>query len=441
MLLMMQARELDAELQAWVEATAGGRIVALERAGVGGSRELYFLDVEQPDGATRSLVLRYEAGGSFTGTEISPAKEAVVYRALERTAVPVPRVLGLAPGDAALLMERVHGRSDISDLDAEQRAATMVSFVDALAALHNLDIHALELPGFARPATAEEHARLDLELWAKLATDGVDDLDPLVHYAGAWLHAHAPTSVSRTVLVQGDTGPGNFVFDGTAITGIVDWEFAHIGDPMDDWAWLDMRARGADLGDLHDRYTQWSGIPIDHERIRYYRAAVDYRCAITTSLAVSRGGGARGWAPYLLVTQRYLADLAARMSQLLGITETVDLPELAPTPRTASFDALVDGIRAAVREIDDADARERTRNLQIFVHYLRAYDAVGLDLDRADLDDRTSTLGSAARDEGCFADLVTAAGVDGDETLFRYLLRRAARRRVLWSSLLDRPPR
>ena len=95
------------------------------------------------------------------------------------------------------------------------------------------------------------------------------------------------------MLVQGDTGPGNFVFENGKVTGIVDWEFAHIGDPMDDWAWLDMRMPDADLTELQDRYSRATGIAIDHERIRYYRAAVDYRCAVTTSLAVSRGGGAR----------------------------------------------------------------------------------------------------------------------------------------------------
>ncbi len=57
------------------------------------------------------------------------------------------------------------------------------------------------------------------------------------------------------MLVQGDTGPGNFVFEHGNVTGIVDWEFAHIRIPMDDWAWLDMRMPGEDLTDLQARYT------------------------------------------------------------------------------------------------------------------------------------------------------------------------------------------
>jgi aminoglycoside phosphotransferase (APT) family kinase protein len=432
---------VKAALRAWVEETAGGRIASVSRPPAGGSRELYFVDVERVDGTVVPLVLRCEGGGSFAGTEISPAKEAVVYRALERTDVPVPRVVGLAPAGAALLMERVPGSGDFAALDEHARVETMRAFVDALAALHNLDVDALALDGFRRPRRAEDHARLDLEMWAQLADNGVPHLDPLVRYAGAWLRAHAPSAVARTVLVQGDTGPGNFVFDEGNVTGIVDWEFAHVGDPMDDWAWLDMRMPGADLSELHDRYTRLTGIEVDHDRIRYYRAAVDYRCAVTTSLAVSRGGGARGWAPYLLVTERYVLGLAERLSDHLGVVETTELPDPEDTARTRAYDHLLDGIRAATRGVDEPELREDTRSLQILVHYLRAYDQIGVEVDELDRADRVATLGVDALDEPRSAELFERAGASADEHVLRYLLRRAQRERLLWASLLDRPRR
>ena len=432
---------MDDALRVWVEDTVGGRVVAAARPAVGGSRELYLVDLERRDGTPVPLVVRCEGGGSFAGTEVSPSKEAVVYRALEHTGVPVPRVLALADDGSALVMERVPGTSDLSDLDPDARAATMGSFVDGLCALHLLAVGDLTLPGFARPTTAEEHARFDLEMWARLAEQGVDELDPLVRYAGAWLWAHAPTSVDRTVLVQGDTGPGNFVFDHATVTGIVDWEFAHLGDPMDDWAWIEMRASPEEIPGLQERYARATGITVDPDRIAYYRIAVDYRCAITTSLAVSRGGGARGWAPYLLVTQRYLDGIAERLSARLGVQEVAEVPEPVPTPRTRHFDALVDGIRAAVRHLDDAEVREETRNLQILVRYLRAYDEVGADIDDLDRADRAASLGPESLDDARFVRLVTEAGARADERTWRYLVRRRARDRLLWASLLDRSAR
>jgi hypothetical protein len=258
------------------------------------------------------------------------------------------------------------------------------------------------------------------------------------------LRAHPPRTVGRTALVQGDTGPGNFVADRGVVTGIVDWEFAHLGDPMDDWAWLRYRCPPADRGTLdalEHRYTERSGIVIDEDRIGYYALAVQYRCAVTTSLAVSRGGGARGLAPYLLVTERYVLGVAEQLSALTGVREHGALPPVADTPRTAWYVALVDGLRAASRAIDDRDLAEQTRNLQIFAHYLRGHDAMGAAVDRLDRDDRAASVGDRSLDDADGRAFVEAAGASGDETVLRYLLRRTARERLLWSSLLDRAPR
>jgi aminoglycoside phosphotransferase (APT) family kinase protein len=432
---------MDNTLLAWVESTTAGCVTRTIRPPVGGSRELYLVDVERSDGITLQLVLRCEAGGSFAGTEISPAKEASVYRALEHTEVPVPRVVALSPGNTALLMERLAGTADMSSLASDERTVVMEGFVDALAALHNLDVDKLDLPNFARPRTPEDHARFEISTWARLADDGIPEVDPMIRYSGAWLLAHPPTHVSRTVLVHGDAGPGNFLYDHTGVTGIVDWEFAHIGDPMDDWAWIYSRAAEAELEVLKQRYGSATGIPIDEDQIRYYRAAVDYRCAITTSLAVAKGGGARGLPPYLLVTERYVTALAAKMAGLLGLAESTEVPTTESTPRTSYFDALLDGIRSAVRALDDPELREATRNLQILVHYLRAHDQMGAEIVERDRSDRVRSIGREALDQHRFRALVEEAGACGDQVVFRYLLRRTARERQLWVTLLDRPRR
>ena len=302
---------MDELTRAWVEEMTGGRIAHVERPPTGGSRELYCVDVTTANGEVLPLVLRMEAGGAFAGTPISIRREATVYAALADTPVPVPRLIALSPDGAALLLERVPGESRFFALGEAERRQTLADFIDALAALHNLDVSTLPLDGFERPQSPEDHAQLDLALWARLAREHVDDQNPLVRYAGTWLQANAPHSVQRTVLVQGDTGPGNFIAQGGKVTGIVDWEFAHLGDPMDDIAWLEMRSgngpKGA-LGDLTAQlapYCAATGLEIDRARVDYYRVAVYYRCAVTAALAVSRGGGARGWFPYLLALQRF----------------------------------------------------------------------------------------------------------------------------------------
>jgi len=427
---------MDDAVRAWVETTLGGTIVAEERPSVGGSREVTLVDLERGDADVVSLVVRAEGGGCFAGTEISLAREAVVYEALADTAVPVPRIVARAPDGGTLVLERLAGTDELPPVGSDQRAEIMGSFVDALAALHALDADSLHLPGLPRPTSPVEHARLDLELWARLAAR-VTAIDPLVAFAGAWLWANAPTTLTRTVLVQGDTGPGNFLAEDGRVTGLIDWEFAHLGDPMDDWAWLELRADAAELAPLHARYTEQTGTEIHGERVAYYRIAVEYRCAVTTSLSVHLGGGARGWAPYLLATQRYLDGLATGLGRQLGGGEVTTAVSPVPSPRGPYFDALSAGVRAAVRSLDDPDRREETRNLQILVRYLRAHDERGAELEALEAADRLATFGDAV-DDARIVERAEAAGRTGDVHVFRYLMRRRGRERQLWADLLDR---
>ncbi len=231
------------------------------------------------------------------------------------------------------------------------------------------------------------------------------------------------------MLVQGDTGPGNFLAEGGRVVGLCDMEFAHIGDPMDDIAWITNRVGSMfpDLTPYFDEYSRRSGLSILAANVDYYALAVQYRCAVTTSLAVSRGGGARGWAPYLLVTERYIRGVARELSRLTGVADPgVRLPDPPPTPRTPLYDALLAGIRAGVRGIPDASLREETRNHQILVHYLRAHDRLGPEIEALEAEDAREALGVDADDPVRVGRAADEAGAAGDPSVLRYLLRRSA---------------
>ena len=60
-------------------------------------------------------------------------------------------------------------------------------------------------------------------------------VEPLATFGARWLRHHAPHTLDRVVLLQGDTGPGNFLFEGDRLTAVVDFEWAHFGDPMEDF--------------------------------------------------------------------------------------------------------------------------------------------------------------------------------------------------------------
>jgi thiamine kinase-like enzyme len=50
--------------------------------------------------------------------------------------------------------------------------------------------------------------------------------------------------MERSVLVHGDFGPQNMLFDSSdQVTAVVDWEFAHVGHPIEDLAWAEWIVR------------------------------------------------------------------------------------------------------------------------------------------------------------------------------------------------------
>jgi len=81
--------------------------------------------------------------------------------------------------------------------------------------------------------------------------------------------------VSRSCGVT--SGLGNFIFQGESVVGLTDWEQAHLGDPMKDWA--SALYRGVDnLLPREDLFAEWekeSGLRIDEERIHYYSVFID----------------------------------------------------------------------------------------------------------------------------------------------------------------------
>lgn len=286
---------LDATLTEFVESAARARLVRAERKGSGASRATWLVEVEGAGGRL-PLVLRHDSGdGPLSGTELSLEREAAVYAALADTGVRIPRLLAALAGGRALLLERAPGSEAFAAVEGpELRQRLVRDYFAALAALHRVDPGRLALPGFARPADGPDHARADLRLWRRIAAARLSEGDPLQDFAFAWLDANAPGGAERTSLCHGDAGPGNFLFEGDRVTALLDWEFAHLGDPLDDLAWVAVRAQLlGGFGDLRDGCRRWaeaSGCTLDRGRIEYYRALVLLRMAVSCRLALGHAG-------------------------------------------------------------------------------------------------------------------------------------------------------
>jgi aminoglycoside phosphotransferase (APT) family kinase protein len=257
----------DADLRAWLAAELGGEVVAWTPLGRGNSRRAFAADVRR-GGEVLELVVRCEdGGGPVAGTELTLEREAVVYRALEGRGLPVPTVRAASP--RALVLDRMPGR-------AGRPEAARGDYLEKLGALHRIPAAELDLPGLATTARAE------LDLWAGIARARVHPPAELVDRALTELRAGFPGEPDRLVLCHGDAGDGNFLHEDGRVTAMLDWEFAHLGDPHDDLAWMTVRASmyGRTIDDFADLVREHYDLPVSAARLRYWHAVVLLRNVI-----------------------------------------------------------------------------------------------------------------------------------------------------------------
>ncbi len=296
---MSSPAQLPDDLVTWIEQVAGGRLARADRQPGGARKEAWFVGVTRPDGTVDDLFLRYDRSDpTRTGDPWTLHREATVYVALQATDVPVPRVLAVHPEREAMLMARVDGRNWFSQIvDADERTRTAQDFVAHLAALHRIDPARLDLPAFPAPTTVAAAVRHELdELDGVIAQRGGTP-DPALAFALDWLRRNIPSYDGPPVLVQGDTGPGNFMYADGRVVAIVDWELAHLGDPMDDIAWLSLRATQEPFPDLPQRlreYSDCSGHAIDPARVHYYRVMAETKLQVMAYRGDRTDAGGRG---------------------------------------------------------------------------------------------------------------------------------------------------
>lgn len=417
--------------------TTGGRVTTTNRVPGGASREAWFVDVDC-DGAERPLFLRYSRTPQPPGSIFHPLRvEAEVYLALQDTEVTVPRTLAVHPVHEAMLSERVTGETwfyRIRDPDEQVRVAQ--DFVRNLAALHRLDPRALPLPSLGPVKTACEHALDEIAYMRRRATRRDGSIDGMVRVSIEWLKRNVPDYEEPVVLVQGDSGPGNFMYEDGRATAVVDWELAHFGDPMDDIAWLALRTVQDTFTHLPDRlreYEELSGIPVDEERVWYYRLFAETRLASN-----SAGAGATPVAPregqpvardigngliYGMLHRRLAVEALARVMGL-RLPDVELPPEPPPEPWHPLYDATLHNLQVIVPRIADPLASQWSKGVARVVKYLKELDRAGRAFADAERDDLGELLGyqpeTVAQGRRAL-EVANAEGAVADDEFVRYL--------------------
>ena len=279
----------------------------VERAAGGLSRENWSLDANWVDATgaqSRRLMLMRDAAGTLLSTDRK--REFAVLKALDATSVPAPKAHwvdydGRWLGGPSLVMDRMPGTCDYlalnGDRPLEARLNLARAFSDLMARIHAVDWRdgglgaVLEVPTGA-PSRAElahweaEYRRVRLEP------------HPELDYVLAWMRDGAPQA-EAIVLVHGDFKPGNALIAGENagehISAKLDWETAHLGDPLEDLGWVTnpVRKREHQIAGAWEReqivaaYRALTGRRVDEAALRWWNVFSCWKLAVIQLTAVS----------------------------------------------------------------------------------------------------------------------------------------------------------
>ncbi len=216
-----------------------------------------------PDGPSR-MVLRRPPLGHVLPTAHDMGREYRVLSALAGTDVPVPAPVAFCPDDGVIgapfyVMQYVDGlvlRTEEDGVNVTPEQARQISqrLAETLAAIHQVDIAAVGLDGFGRPAgyLARQLARWQRQ-WELSATRELPEYHRLV----SRLAARLPEDGEGT-LVHGDFRIDNVLLvlePRPRAAAVVDWEMSTLGDPLADLGLT--LTYWADAGD-----DEWFGIEV-----------------------------------------------------------------------------------------------------------------------------------------------------------------------------------
>jgi aminoglycoside phosphotransferase (APT) family kinase protein len=244
----------------------------------GASKEAWSVDA-----GGEKLLVRRAAVGVIHKHTLSLAHEFAVLEAAYEAGVKVPRPIRYIPdldGREAFVMERLAGETigrRIVRMDVPERLP--VEMAEQLAKIH-------AIPPRRLPFLEEARIERMIEEF-----DEVDEPRPAIELGLWWLREHRPPP-REPVVVHGDYRIGNVVVRAQeGLVGVLDWEFAHVDEPVRDLAFALVRAwrfgvpdkRLGGIGDVEpylERYNELTGLDVRPEELDYWELAGNVGWAI-----------------------------------------------------------------------------------------------------------------------------------------------------------------
>ncbi len=426
-------------LRTWIRDVTGADVRRFDRGIV--RREAYLASVAHGEGEERFFVRVGRPDDVANSPEVV-ASEARLVGILAAQGIPVARVVAAEPALHAAMYSWIDGIPEVENNPDDVQQRLCEQYVDALADLHRIDHRAAGIDWMPEPQSPEAcalaHADAIYDAMGGLA------LEPLSTFGITWLRRHVPRDVERLSLLHGDAGVGNFLFVGDRMTGVIDWEWAHLGDPMEDLGSMCMHAGFHPAGHIPSllaHYERVSGIPVDVAKVKYYCVHLYVRSVIALAAITEHIDPHNPVAlnlAYRIVNDRLTCEAIA---DAMGVTlDKPDLPEVPAGP-TSLYDVVAANLRADVVPAIDGDfPRNRAEMAVVLTESLERVHRIGPAVDAIERDELATLLGMPI-DDVCVGlealdEAIGAWGPERELDVLRYLYRRAARTEALYAPVV-----
>ncbi len=278
----METSAAQTELSTMLSELLGGvEINGLRRLSGGASRETWRFEADD-----RPLVLQRQRSGDARDMLL----EAAVVRAAAAGGAPVPMLIEARRRDdgmSFMVLEAIEGETiarkiQRDDEFAVARERLVADLGAALARIHQIDPDAV--PGLVETDQLTYYTDV-------LHTIGQPH--PVLELVRNWLIDHHP-EIRTSRIVHGDFRLGNVIVGPDGLRAVIDWELAHLGDPMEDLGWLCVKAWRfggrppvAGLGEyatLFEAYEAAGGDPVDPDTVLWWEVLGTWKWGIMCML-------------------------------------------------------------------------------------------------------------------------------------------------------------
>ena len=273
-----------------------GEIVNLEPLTGGASKEIWKFEVNANGKSDRYILRR---GSGVEGPlAIKTSDEAKIQKTVRKLGAQVPEIVAVSSVDEELgdayIMKFVYGESIARKiLRDEEYKNTLPKLAfecgQSIAKIHQADIN--EFP-FLPSKTVFEQINDLYQTYVSFKQPS-----PVFEYTHLWLKKQNFGEINDA-LVHGDFRLGNIIVDKDGLKSVIDWELAHIGNPLQDLGWIcgnswrfgntDKVVGGfGDLADLLNGYNSVSNYHVDENMVKAWQVFGTFRWGVICLIQAS----------------------------------------------------------------------------------------------------------------------------------------------------------